>query len=107
MNEPKLIYKAEATILVDHGMSNNEIFKSLVKEILSKSDIEYSEINNKRRFFTFVKVDFNGKHIGLTTEEKRSRWFYNLDYKNRYQCTSYFAVEYKELSNQVPTQTPN
>lgn len=97
MKQPIKIFKSEHFIPYEHGMSNDEMFKSMISKIITNENFDLDEINNLKRVFLCRKICFKGDHVGYSKLEKVSDWFIYKDHQNRYSSTSLFTVEYVQM----------
>ena len=91
------ILKREYLVPVQHGISNEEMFKDMITEIIKSEKFDITEINNSKRVFLCKKICYKGDHVGYSTKKKQSSWFTYKDHQNRYQSTHLFTVEYVEI----------
>ena len=56
MKTPTKILTCEHLIHVQHGMNNEELFKSMITEIIRNENFDIEEINNPKRVFLCKKI---------------------------------------------------
>ncbi len=89
------LLKTESFIPISHGMSNDEMFKDMISNIIQSSKFDIENLNNKNCFFICKKICFKGNHIGYSSNEKKDSSFVYRENQNKYQSTDFFLVEFK------------
>lgn len=81
-------------------MSDDEMFKSMICEIVNDPKFNHKDVNEREMFFSFKKMALDGKHIGYTSEEKASSSFVYKDRQNLHNSTDFYTVEFKKVKNE-------